>query len=215
MLRRRVVPANLRKMSMRPIHSLRALTGEEERVLQRTAKATSARVDLVKRAKALLAVKAGQGYTAAAQEAGYKSGDSVSQLVERFNQRGLAVLEIASGRGRKETYTSEQRARILAEVQRVPDREKDGTAMWSLSTLERALRKEALPHISATTIREVLSEAGYAFGKTRTWCPTGTALRVRKAGTVKVEDPQAQGKNADRTGICTSRDGRAAAVVSR
>lgn len=69
---------------MRPIHPLRALTGEEERILQRTAKATSERVDMVKRAKALLAVKAGQGYTAAAQEASYKSGDSVSQLAERF-----------------------------------------------------------------------------------------------------------------------------------
>jgi transposase len=114
--------------------------------------------------------------------------------VERFNQRGLAALQIASGRGRKETYTAEQRARILAEVQRIPDREKDGTATWSLSTLEQALREEALPQISATTIRDVLHESGYAFGKTRTWCPTGTALRVRNAGTVRVEDPKAQEK---------------------
>ena len=30
----------------------------------------------------------------------------------------------------------------------------------------------------------------------RTWCPTGTALRVRKAGTVTVEDPKAGEKNA-------------------
>lgn len=179
---------------MRTIHSLRALLGEEERVLQRTVKASRERVDAVKRAKALLSVQAGQSYTEAAQEAGYKSGDSVSQLVERFNQRGLAALQIASGRGRKKTYTSEQRACILAEVQRVPDREKDGTATWSLATLERALRKEALPQVSATTIGEVLHESGSAFGKTRTWCSTGTALRVRKAGTVKIEDPKAQEK---------------------
>ena len=193
-MRRRVVTASWKEMNMRPTHPLRALMGEEERILQRIVKASSERVDVVKRAGALLAVQAGQPYAVAAREAGYKSGDSVSQLVERFNQRGLATLQITSGRGRKETYTAEQRARILAEVQRVPDREKDGTATWSLSTLERVLRKEALPHISATTIREVLSEAGYAFGKTRTWCPTGTALRVRKAGTVKVEDPKAQEK---------------------
>ncbi|HET8853518.1 MAG TPA: hypothetical protein VFN02_13430, partial [Ktedonobacteraceae bacterium] len=44
---------------------------------------------------------------------------------------------------------------------------------------------------------EVLHEAGYRFGKTRTWCPTGTAIRVRKAGTVTVKDPKAQEKNAD------------------
>lgn len=179
---------------MRRGHPLRALTQEEEQALQRTAKATSERVDVVKRAKALLVVQAGKPYTQAAHEAGYKNGDSISQLVERFNQQGLAALQIAPGRGRKETYTSEQRARIMAEVQRVPDREKDGTATWSLSTLERALRKQALPQVSATTIGEVLHESGYAFGKTRTWCPTGTALRVRKTGTVKVEDPKAQEK---------------------
>ena len=50
-------------------------------------KATSERVDVVKRAKAILAVHTGKPYTQAAQAAGYKSGDSVSQLVERFNQR--------------------------------------------------------------------------------------------------------------------------------
>src|SRR5260221_327778 len=38
-------------------------------------------------------------------------------------------------------------------------------------------------------------EADYRFGKTRTWCPTGTALRVRKAGTVTVQDPKAGEKN--------------------
>ena len=57
--------------------------------------------------------------------------------------------------------------------------------------MERALRKEALPQMGATTIRQVLHEADYAFGKTRTWCPTGTAIRKRKAGTVTVQDPAA------------------------
>ena len=84
-------------------------------------KATSERMDVVKRAKALLAVQAGKPYTEAALKAGYKSGDSISQLVERFNQRGLAALLIAPGRGRKETYTPEQRERIVQELERAPD----------------------------------------------------------------------------------------------
>jgi transposase len=158
-------------------------------------KASSERVDVVKRAKAILAVRAGKAYSAAAQEAGYKSGDSVSQLVERFNQRGLAALLIGPGRGRKETYTLEQRQRIMQELARTPDREEDQTATWSLMTLRNALRKQALPEVGVSTIREVLHEAGYRFGKTRTWCPTGTALRVRKAGTVTVKDPKAGEKN--------------------
>jgi len=181
---------------MRAVHPLRALSQEEEKALQRTAKATSERVDVVKRAKAILAVQAGQSYTQAAREVGYKSGDSVSQLVERFNQQGLAALLIAPGRGRKETYTPLERERIVQEFWRVPDRQDDATATWSLMTLRQALRKEALPQVGASTIREVLYEAGYRFGKTRTWCPTGTALRVRKAGTVRVQDPKAPEKNA-------------------
>src|SRR5205814_973175 len=124
---------------------LRSLRQEEEQALQRMVKATSERVDVVKRAKALLAVQAGKPYTQAAQEAGYKSGDSISQLVERFNQRGLAALLIAPGRGRKEIYTPEQRERIVQELERAPDREQDQTAAWSLMTLRNALRKQALP----------------------------------------------------------------------
>ena len=181
---------------MKAAHPLQILSQEEEQALQRMVKATSERMDVVKRAKALLAVQAGKPYTEAALKAGYKSGDSISQLVERFNQRGLAALLIAPGRGRKETYTPEQRERIVQELERAPDREQDQTATWSLMTLRNALRKQALPAVGVSTVREVLHEAGYGFGKTRTWCPTGTAVRVRKAGTVTVQDPKAGEKNA-------------------
>ena len=99
-----------------------------------------------------------------------------------------SALSIAAGRGGKPTYTSEQQARILAEVQREPDRKADQTATWSLMTLRRALRKEALPDIAAETIREVLHEAGYSYQRTRSWCRTGYALRKRKSGTVTVYD---------------------------
>src|SRR5260221_1600806 len=117
-----------------------------------------------------------------------KSSDSVRQLVARFNQQGLAALQIAGGRGRKARYTLAQRERVVAELQRAPERTTDATATWSLKTLERALRQAGLPHLSASTIRAVLHEAGYGYGKTRTWCPTGTALRSGQAGTVLVHD---------------------------
>jgi transposase len=172
---------------------LRALTLQEQQELQRVVKATRERVDVVKRATSLLGVAAGQSWSEVGRQAGM-SRQAVGKLVKRFKARGLAALEIAPGRGRKVTYTSAQRGGMLAEVQRVPDRKADGTATWSLSTLERALRKAALPQVGATTIRRVLHAAGYAFGKTRTWCPTGTALRKRKAGIVTVHDPAAQEK---------------------
>jgi transposase len=167
---------------------MRALSEQEERELRRLVKASSERLDVVRRAKALEAVASGKSFTEAAHEAGLKSGKGVGKLVKRFNTHGLAALSIAAGRGRKPTYTSEQHARILAEVQREPNREKDQTATWSLLLLRGALRKEALPHVARETIRQVLHEAGYSYQRTRTWVRTGYALRVRKSGTVTVYD---------------------------
>jgi len=167
---------------------LRALSEQEVRELQRLVKATSERLDVVRRAKAVLAVADGRSFTEAARQADLKSGDGVGKLVVRFNEHGLGALSIAAGRGRKATYTSEQRALILQEVQREPDREQDGTATWSLKTLERALRQKGLLRLGASTIREVLHEHGYSFQQSRTWCRTGYALRKRKSGTVTVYD---------------------------
>ncbi len=93
---------------------------------------------MIRRAKAVLGVACGEAFTQAAREAGLKSGEGVGKLVRRFNERGLAALSIAPGRGRKITSTSAQRGFILQEVRRQPDREEDGTATWSLKTLERA-----------------------------------------------------------------------------
>jgi len=83
---------------------------------------------------------------------------------------------------------------VLQELQREPDRKDDTTATWSLKTLEKALRKDDLPSIGATTIGRVLHEAGYSVQQSRTWCPTGSAQRKRKAGVVTVQDPQIEKK---------------------
>ncbi len=111
---------------------LRELTHQEERALQQLAKSTSERMDVVKRAHALLSVRAGKSYTEAAKVAGYTSNDTISRLVSRFNQRGLVALSIAVGRGRKQTYTSAQQTCILTEVQRSPDRKEDETGGYAL-----------------------------------------------------------------------------------
>ena len=63
----RIVTASLREKSMRSAHPLQTLSQEEEQALQCMVKATSERVDVVKRAKAILAVHAGKPYTQAAR----------------------------------------------------------------------------------------------------------------------------------------------------
>jgi transposase len=173
---------------------LRPLRTEERRALVRVTEAGRERVDRVRRATALLAVAQGQTFSEAAERAGFRSHSTVAGLVDRFNQRGLAALDTAAGRGRKPTYDAAARARIVATAQRPPDRRRDGTATWSLSTLERSLRQDALPRVGATTIRRVLEAAGSSYQRTRTWCPTGTAQRKRKEGIVRVTDPRTEEK---------------------
>ncbi len=198
-----------------PTTVLRPVTPAEWAELTRLSRTKSARLDQVQRAQAVLAVAAGSRFTTAARAAGFRSSSTVSQLVERFNTRGLGVLITAPGRGRKPTYASTIRSRILATLRRAPDPERDGTATWSLLTLQQALRTgdPPLPRLSATTIRRVLHEAGYSYQRTRTWCPTGTAQRVRKAGVVTVVDEQAEEKKTHRTSLSTGRKRRVSALL--
>lgn len=184
-------------MSRRQKDPLRPLTAEERATLNEVAGARSERADRVGRAKALLAVVDGATYTAAAVAAGRRSGDGVARLVARFNQVGVAALDSCHGGGPPVQYGPAERERILAEVRRPPDRERDGTATWSLTTLQRTLRRapDGLPAVSTFTIFQTLHAAGYTVQANRTWCHTGAAQRKRKDGTVRtVIDPLATPK---------------------
>jgi transposase len=185
-------------MSRRRKDPLRPLTGEEREVLQQIARAGSEPASHVARAKMLLAVAAGKTYQAAAEAAGRKSNDSVSHLVRRFNQEGLAALVPGHGGGPAVEYGPAERERILTEARRTPEREEDGTATWSLNTLQRALRQapDGLPKVSTYTIWQVLHEAGFSWQRSRTWCETGKVKRKRKAGVVEVVDADAEAKKS-------------------
>jgi hypothetical protein len=178
-------------MSRHSSHPLRPLSAEERAELTRVSRSASERADRVAHAKALLAVAAGAPLHAAAQNAGRRSRHAVAALVRRFNARGIAALDRRHGGGPAIQYGTREQARILREVRRAPDRDRDGTATWSLTTLQRALRTapDGLPGISTMTILHTLWQAGYTWQTSRTWCHTGTVVRRRKSGTVTVTDP--------------------------
>jgi hypothetical protein len=144
---------------------LRPLTAEERTVLEQTARSHSERAERVARAKALLAVADGATFVAAARAAGRRSNDAVAHLVVRFHRDGLAAIVGKHGGGAAVVYGPEARERILQEFRRPPDRAQDGTAQWSLTTLQRALREapDGLPTVSTFTILETLHRAGYTW----------------------------------------------------
>jgi transposase len=183
-------------MTRRRKDPLRPRTAEERAWLERISSATSEPASHVARARALLAVAEGQTYQAAAAAAGRRSTDAVAQVGARFNQGGLDALVPGHGGGPAPPSPTAARDRILAEARRMPDREADGAATWSLTTLQRALRRapDGVPKVSTATIWAVLHEAGWSWQQSRTWCDTGKALRKRKSGVVEVTDPDAEAK---------------------
>jgi transposase len=177
---------------------LRPLTPDERRHLEHLSRSRTDPAAQVVRAKELLAVADGTSFEAATRLAGRKSGDAVAHLVARFNRDGIEALGERHGGGQPKRYTDKEQERILGEVRRTPDRNQDGTAAWSLTTLQRALRRapDGLPGISTYTIWCVLHDAGFVWTKDRSWCETGTVVRKRKSGTVVVVDPDATAKKS-------------------
>lgn len=180
-------------MSRPTKHPLRELTPQEQTDLERLAHSRSAPADRIARAQEILAVAQGASFVEAAQRAGHRPNACVSELVARFNAAGMAAVWGHHGGGPAIQYGQEEQERILKEFARTPDREKDGTATWSLTTLQRALRNapDGLPHVSTYVIFQALHQAGYSWQQDRTWCDTGTVARKRKEGVVKVTDPKA------------------------
>jgi transposase len=184
-------------MTRRRSDPLRALADTERTELLHLSRSWSAPAGQVARANALLAVADGHSYTAAAHMAGRHQGDTIAR--SRFNHEGLAAMVPRHGGGPRVRYGDDQRRRILAEVARAPDRERDGTATWSLTTLRAALRRadDGLPAVSTFTLWRTLRDAGLSWQQDRTWCFTGVAVRRRKqGGVITVTDPDAAAKKA-------------------
>ena len=72
---------------------LRGVTVVERAALEQIARASSERVDRVRRATALLTVARGAPFAQAAGQAGFRSGSAVAALVARFNRHGMAALD--------------------------------------------------------------------------------------------------------------------------
>jgi transposase len=185
-------------MSRRQNDPLRPLTAEERQELTRLSRSLSAPGAQVERARALLAIADGASYTAAAHQVGRRHNETISAWVSRFNREGLAAVRPGHGGGARICYGADAQQRILAEWARMPQRDQDGTATWSLNLLQRALRRapDGLPQVSTYTIWRTLHEAGLSWQKSRTWCQTGVATRRRKHGTIALVDPDAAAKKS-------------------
>jgi transposase len=181
-------------MQTRQYIRLRPLSAQERTDLIAISASRSESACVVAHAKQILAVADGHKFTEAAAKSGYKSGDLVARQVRRFNELGIDSLYPRHAGGHVPTYSAADREKIVARARSTPDREKDGTCTWSLSTLRRALQREGYPHISNSKIWLILHEAELTWQNSRAWCDTGTFERKRKSGVVTLTDPDTEAK---------------------
>ena len=169
-------------MARVPKRPLRILTPKERTELEALARSRSASADRIARAKEILAVAEGATFVEAARRAGRTSNDSVSALVARFNNEGMAAVLGHHGGGPTVRYGPEAAKRILQEFARTPDPAQDQTTTWSLSALQRALRRapDGLPQVSSYVILRVLRQAGYTWQKDRAWVQMGAVPNRRR-----------------------------------
>src|SRR3954471_11285955 len=185
-------------MSRHRTDPLRPLTGDERQQLTRLSRSLSAPAAQVERARALLAIAEGASYRAAAHQVGRRHTETVSAWVSRFNRDGFAAVRPGHGGGARIHYGAAAQQCILAEWARTPQRDQDGTATWSLSLRQKALRQadDGLLRVSPFTIWRTLHAGGLSWQKGRTWCETGVVMRQRKPGVVRVSDPDAMAKKS-------------------
>ena len=120
---------------MRQKDPLRALREDERSVLGHLSRSSREPAAVVARAKALVAVaggasvhRGGTGGRAPLWGCGRPAGRALQS-------GGAGGPGAGHGGGQPARYTSAERERILAEARRPPERERDGTATWSLVDL--------------------------------------------------------------------------------
>lgn len=181
----------MRLVGRPPKNQLRFLKKQERIELERISRSHTESFEHVARAKALLAVSKGHTYREAALLSGRKSDQAVSQLVLRFNERGLEALISLHGGGAKTIYGPQEKQKILELVSQKP---KEESCYLSLSLIQAHLEKTSVGHVSRDTIWQTLREGGYSFQKSRTWINTGKVMRKRNGKLVEVEDPDKDAK---------------------
>lgn len=178
-------------MGRPPKNPLRILKNEERTELERVGRSHTESFERVARAKALLAVNQGHTYQEAAFLSGRRSDQAVSNLILRFNQRGLNALNSLHGGGFKTIYGPKEKQQIL---DLVSQKLEGGSPHWSLSLIQARLEETPLGHIGRKTIWKILRDEGYSFQKSRTWVKTGKVMRKRNGKWVEVEDPDKNAK---------------------
>jgi transposase len=153
---------------MRQILQIRALTAEEQRVVQTLVRSRTAPYRLVERAKIIEQASCGQSIPQIAQSMQLNE-KTIRKWFKRFAEQGLAGLDDAPRSGAPLTYTVENQAVVLAVAATAPSRLDQPFHCWSLKRLQIYLKEEKGLTMKQSRIRQLLHAEGLRWRKQEGW----------------------------------------------
>jgi len=174
---------------------IRPLTSEEQTKIARLARAESAPVRLVRRARIIQLARQGLTAPVIAQQLGV-SEKAVRQWLKRFVAAGMEGLEDVPRSGRPPTYPPDVTNQVIAKAQGLPPKPEDGevppACHWTLDRLQAELAKDGIP-IKRSQIRRLLKAEHVKWQKPRTWLestdPDFAEKRGASSGSTRTRRP--------------------------
>jgi len=150
---------------------LRTLTDEEHESVYSLAASWTTEARLVQRAKVIVALLEDATLSAsdAALEAGYKSKQSGTMWVKRFNEEGIAGLEDLARPGRPRDHSEQVRSQLISLGLQKPRTLGYPFELWTLERLQRAFKKRHGVHLSDSTIWTWMAEEGFEWKRQQSW----------------------------------------------
>ena len=150
---------------------VRDVTEDERAKLERLARAATAPMRLVERARIVLL--SSRGLTAPQIAARVGVGEATARKwIKRFTAAGLAALDDAPRPGRPPTYAEDRRSRVVAKARSLPPKpegqEVPPTCHWTLDRLQEELNKDGVP-IKRSQIRRLLKAEHIKWQRPRSW----------------------------------------------
>src|SRR6266511_1893390 len=148
--------------------TVRALTEDEVREVERLARSRTAPARLVQRAKMVTLARGGQCVTGVGARLGVHHR-TVRLWVWRFNAHGLDGLDDRPRAGRPPTYTTEEVGTVVAAALMKPEDVGLPFACWTLDRLAAYLNEARGIAIKRSRIDEILRAEGLRWRKQETW----------------------------------------------
>lgn len=151
---------------MRPIFVC-SLRKKEEEVLKKALKSPDTIV--YKRAKTILLSSQGKKAPAIVKLIDFHL-NSVHSCINKFNKKGLKVLEHPQNGGRRTIFTKEIRKKIINLLRDKPRNYGFWQTGWSLGSLAKtAVKSKIVKEISFARIWQIFKEEGYSYQKSKSW----------------------------------------------